>query len=103
MTKFNLGKTVSFIEQNAKIQSKISYETMQKLGQINRRMEKNFETEDTTNRLSAKMIRISGSKFRSYGLKRITNTNDISFTSNMWKKEKTGQLNFSENFLLKWK
>ena len=45
---------------------------MQKLGQINRSMEKNFESKDTINRLSAKMIRISSSKFKSYGLKRIT-------------------------------
>ena len=68
---------------------------MQKLGQITRRMEENFETKDTINRLSAKKIPISSSKFRSYGLKRITNTNDISSKSNMWKKEKTGHLNFS--------
>ena len=68
---------------------------MQKLGQITRRMEENFETKDTINRLSAKMIRISSSKFRSYGLKRIANTKDISSASNIWKKEKTGHLNFS--------
>ena len=68
---------------------------MQKLGQINRRMGKNFERKDTINRLSTKMIRSSSSKFRSCGLKRIKNTNDISSTSNMWKKEKTGDLNFS--------
>ena len=95
MTKFNLAKTVSFTEQNPIIPNKVSNETMQKMGQISRRMEKNFETEDTINRLSAKMIRTSSSKFRSYGLKRITNTNDLSSTSNLWKKEKTGHLNFS--------
>ena len=90
-----LAKTVSFIEQNAIIQNKIFNETMQKLGQVNRRMEKNFETKDTNNRLSEKMIRISSSKFSSYELKRITNTNDISSTSNMWEKEKGRHLNFS--------
>ena len=95
LTKINLANTVSFIEQNAIIQNKSFIETLQKLGQINRRMEKNFETKDTINRLSAKMTRISSSKIRSYGLKRITNTNDTSSTSNMWKKEKTGHLNFS--------
>ena len=83
MTQFNLTKTVSFIEQNAIIQNKIFNESMQKLGQINRRMGKNFERKDTINRLSTKMIRSSSSKFRSCGLKRIKNTNDISSTSNM--------------------
>ena len=103
MTKFNLAKTVSFIEQNAIIQNKDSYETMQKLGQINRRLEKNFETKDTINWFSAKKIRISSSKFRRYGLKRIANTKDISSASKIWKKEKTGHLNFSYNFSFKMK
>ena len=77
---------------------------MQKLGQINRRMEKNFESKDTINRLSTKMIRISSSKFRSCGLKRITNTNDISSTSNMWKKEKKQDTwTFPKTFHLKQK
>ena len=77
---------------------------MQKLGQINRRMEKNCETKDTLNRLSAKKIRILSSKFRSYGLKRITNTIDISSASNMWKKEKKQDTwTFPKTFLLKWK
>ena len=83
MTQFNLTKTVSFIEQNAIIQNKYFNESMQKLGQINRRMEKNFGSKDTINRLSTKMIRISSSKFRSCGLKRITKTIDISSTGNM--------------------
>ena len=103
MTKLNLAKKVSFAQQNAIIPNKISNETMQKLGQISRRMEKNFGTEDTINQISAEMIRISSSKFRSYELKRITNTNDLSSTINMWKRKKQDTWTFPKTFLLKWK
>ena len=58
---------------------------MEETGEINWRMEKIFESKDTFNRLLSNMIRIPTFKFKNYGLKRKTDTNDISSNCTLWK------------------
>ena len=68
---------------------------MEKTGETNWRMENFFESKDTFIRLLSNMIRIPTFKFKKYGLKRITSTNDISFNCTEWKKDWIGHLKSS--------
>ena len=68
---------------------------MEKTGGINWRMEIFSESKDTFNRLLTNLIRIPTFKFRKYGLKRITSTNEVSFNCNEWTKDWIGHLKSS--------
>ena len=58
---------------------------MEETGEINWRMEKIFESKDTFNRLLSNMIRSPTFKFKKYGLKRKTDTNDNFSNCTVWK------------------
>ena len=68
---------------------------MEKTGEINWRMENLFASQDTFNRLLSNMIRILTFKSKKYGLKRKTNTIELSSNCTERKNDWMGHLKTS--------